>query len=133
MMTTAVRTIPRYNCEKTRRQSQDKQKGYRAGFRHATIQRWRLCLVCVRAHVCFSHIIARRVVLCGCLDGVSQEAEDGTDPQQDREATEQLAAKLNPLGGRGGRGEGIGSISKQKLCCPGVGQALATIKETIFI
>lgn len=62
--------------------------------------------------VCVSHIIACRVVLCGCLDGVRQEAEDGTDPEQDREATKQLAAKLNPLRGRGGRGESIGSISK---------------------
>lgn len=80
----------------------------------------------VSVRVC-SHIVACWVVLGGCLDGVSQEAEDGTDPQQDGEATKQLAAKLDPLRGRGRRGESIGTIPKQKLCCPSIGQAL---KET---
>lgn len=74
--------------------------------------------------MCVSHIIACRVILRGCLNGVSQEAEDCANPQQDREATEQLAAKLHPLRGCGGRGESIGTIPKQKLCCPGIGQAL---------
>lgn len=74
--------------------------------------------------MCVSHIVACWIVLSGCLDGVSQEAKDGTDPQQDGEATKQLAAKFNPLRGCWGWGESIGTIPKKKLSCPGIGQAL---------
>lgn len=74
--------------------------------------------------MCVSHIVACWIVLSGCLDGVSQEAKDGTDPQQDGEATKQLAAKLNPLRGCWGWGESIGTIPKKKLSCPGIGKAL---------
>lgn len=77
--------------------------------------------------VCVAHIVSSWFFLSGCLDGISQEAEDGADPQQDGESTKQLATKLDPLWGCGRRGEGIGAIPDQKLCCLGIGQAL---KET---
>ena len=80
--------------------------------------------VCVCVCVCIAHIISCRIFLSGCLDGVGQEAEDGTGPQQDGESTEQLATELDPLWGCGRRGEGIGAVPDQKLCCLGIGQAL---------
>lgn len=76
-----------------------------------------------------SHIVASRIVLSGCLDGVSQEAEDGTDPQQDGEATKQLATEFNPLRCCGRRGEGIWAIPEQNLCCLGIGQPLYETAE----
>lgn len=85
--------------------------------------RWALCeYVCVR--VCFAHIVSCRIVLSGCLDGVSQEAEDGANPQQDGESTKELAAEFDPLRGCGRRGEGIGAVPEQILCCLGIGEAL---------
>lgn len=87
--------------------------------------RWARCeYVCMCVCVRIAHIVSCRIVLSGCLDGVSQEAEDGADPQQDGESTKQLATELDPLGGCGRRGEGIGAIPDQKLGCLGIGQAL---------
>lgn len=71
-----------------------------------------------------SHVVIGWLVLCGCLDAVGQETEDGTGPEQDGEAAEQLTAELNPLWGGGGRGQGVGTISGQNLHSSGVGQAL---------
>jgi len=44
-----------------------------------------------------TYIIARRVLGRRRLNGVGEEAEDGADPQQNREATEHLLAELDPL------------------------------------
>lgn len=74
--------------------------------------------------VWIAHIVSCRIVLSGCLDGVGQKAEDGADPQQDGESTKQLATELDPLRGGGRRGESIGTIPDQKLCCLGIGQSL---------
>lgn len=43
-----------------------------------------------RIHVlqAVSHVVIGRLVLHGHLDAVGQEAEDGTDPEQDGEAAE---------------------------------------------
>lgn len=49
-----------------------------------------------------THIIPSGLVLCGGLDGVGQEAEDGADPQQNGEATKKLATELDPFWGGGG-------------------------------
>lgn len=69
------------------------------------INMYAVCLyMCVHVKQAVSHIVIGRLVLCGHLDGVGQEAEDGTDPEQDGEATEQLTAELDPLRGGGGRG-----------------------------
>lgn len=83
-------------------------------------------LVCVRGCrcVCSAHIISCRFVLSGSLDSVSQETEDGADPQQDGEATKQLATEFDPLRSCGRRGEGVGTIPEQELSCLGIGQAL---------
>lgn len=78
--------------------------------------------VCMRVFV--AHIVSCRIVLSGCLDGVGQEAEDGADPQQDGESTKQLATELDPLRGGGRRGESIGTVPDQELCCLGIGQSL---------
>lgn len=76
-----------------------------------------------------THVIASGLVLRGRLDGVGQEAEDGADPQQDGEAAEQLPTKLAPLWGGGGRGQGVGAVPDQVLCCLGVGQTLRGAEE----
>lgn len=86
-----------------------------------------LCKICVTNYACLlliAHIVARRFVLSGCLDGIGQKAEDGASPQQDGESTEQLAAELDPLRSGGRRGESIGTISDQKLGRLGIGQSL---------
>lgn len=74
--------------------------------------------------MCSAHIVSCRLVLSGCLDGIGQEAEDGAEPQQDGESTKQLATELDPFWGGGRRGESIGTIPDQKLCCLGIGQSL---------
>lgn len=71
-----------------------------------------------------SHIVIGCLVLCGHLDSVGQEAEDGTDPEQDGEAAEQLPAELDPLRGGGGRGQGVGTVPGQNLNSSGIGKAL---------
>lgn len=71
-----------------------------------------------------THVIPGGLVLCGSLDGVGQEAEDGTDPQQDGEAAEQLATELDPLWGGGGWSQGVGAVPGQVFCCLGIGQTL---------
>lgn len=51
------------------------------------------------------------------LDAIGQEAENGTNPQQEREATKQLFAEFGPLWGGVGRSQYIGSISNQDFFC----------------
>lgn len=86
-------------------------------------------MVCARTHAfsdlqAVSHIVIGCLVLRGHLDAVGQEAEDGTDPEQDGEATEELTAELDPLRGSGGRGQRVWTVSGQNLYSPGIGQAL---------
>lgn len=87
-----------------------------------------MCGVYLITHVhvlqAVSHIVIGRLVLCGHLDAVGQEAKDGTDPEQNGEAAEQLTAKLDPLGSGGGRREGVWTIAGQNLCRSGDGQSL---------
>lgn len=71
-----------------------------------------------------SHIVIGCLVLCGHLDAVGQEAEDGADPEQDGEAAKQLTAELDPLRGGGGRGQGVWTVPGQNLHSSGIGQAL---------
>lgn len=71
-----------------------------------------------------THIVPRWVVLGARLNAIGQEAEDGPDPQQDREAPEELAAELDPLGGGGWRRERIRPIPGQDLLGFAVGQTL---------
>lgn len=71
-----------------------------------------------------THVVPGGVVLGARLDAVGQEAEDGPDPQQDREAPEELAAELDPLGGGGRRRECIRPVPGQDLLGFAVGQTL---------
>jgi len=52
------------------------------------------------ANKCFTYIVPRRVLISRRLDGIRNEAEDGTDPQQQRKAAKQLYAKLHPFWSR---------------------------------
>lgn len=61
-------------------------------------------------HCADTHIVPSWIVLRPCLDSVSQEAENGADPQEDGETPKQLAAKLHPFRSGGRWGQGIGTI-----------------------
>lgn len=76
-----------------------------------------------------SHIVSSRLVLRGGLDGVGQEAEDGSDPQQDGEPSEELSAEFDPLWGGGGWGESIGTITSEVLRSLSIGQTLQGTRE----
>ncbi|KAG9328699.1 hypothetical protein JZ751_011426 [Albula glossodonta] len=59
------------------------------------------------------------MLILGChLDAVGQEAENGSNPEQDGEPTKQLAAKLHPLRGGGGRSQCVGPIPCQDFQGP---------------
>lgn len=76
-----------------------------------------------------SHVVSRRLVLRGGLDGVGQETEDGSDPQQDGEASEELSAEFDPLRGGGGWGESVGTITNEVLRRLSISQTLQGTKE----
>lgn len=76
-----------------------------------------------------SHIVSSRLVLRGGLDGVGQEAEDGSDPQQDGESSEELSAEFDPLRGGGGWGESVGTVPSEVLRRLGISQTLQGTRE----
>lgn len=154
MMTTAVSTIPRYNWRKTQRhcsayvhvgcaevlKSLGQSVIYVGNLESDVLKdvlmrcRWgpdanECVCVCVRVCARATHIVSCRFILSGRLDSVSQEAEDGADPEQDGEPPEQLATELDPLWSCGRRGEGVGTIPDQKLSCLGIGQALQEAQQ----
>jgi len=65
------------------------------------------------AYLSITYVVAGRVLGGAGLDGVGDEAEHGADPQQQREAAEQLLAELDPLGRRLGRTQLVGSVTSQ--------------------
>lgn len=71
-----------------------------------------------------AHIVVERVIFCGHLNTVGQEAEDGSDPQQNGEATKKLSAELDPFRRGGGRCECIQAVFGQHLRSSGTGKAL---------
>lgn len=71
-----------------------------------------------------THVVARGIVLSACLDAIGQEAQDGANPQQDREAPEELAAELDPLGGGRRWCECVRPVAGQDLLGFAVGQTL---------
>lgn len=76
-----------------------------------------------------SHIVSSRLVLRGGLDGIGQEAEDGSDPQQDGKPSEELSAEFDPLRGGGGRGESVGTITSEVLRRLSISQTLQGTRE----
>ncbi len=78
-----------------------------------------------------SHIVSGRLVLRGGLDGVGQEAEEGSGPQQDGESSEELSAEFDPLRGGGGRGESVGTVPNEVLCRLGISQTLHKGQESV--
>lgn len=71
-----------------------------------------------------SHIISGGLVLRRSLNGVGQEAEDGSDPQQDGEASKELSAEFDPFWGGGRWGESVGTITSEILRSFSVSQTL---------
>lgn len=78
-----------------------------------------------------AHIVIGRFIFHGSLDTIGQKAEDGTDPQKDREAPEKLATELDPLRGCWGWSEGVGSISSQNVLGSLVGEALREARKRV--
>ena len=66
-------------------------------------------------HTTKTHIVSKCVLIRGHLDGVSDEAEDGSNPQQNGETSKQLLAELNPLRCGLGRPKLIGAVTLQDL------------------
>lgn len=60
-------------------------------------------------------VVHVRVLDGGRLEAVGEEAEDGSDPEEGGEASEQVLAELDPLGGGLGRGEGVWSVQLEVL------------------
>lgn len=69
-------------------------------------------------------IVVGRLIAGTRLDGVGDEAQDGADPQQQREATEQIFTELDPFRGLFGRRQRIRAIALQVLLGFGVTQTL---------
>lgn len=61
----------------------------------------------------YMHIISSRLVFSGSLNGIGQEAENGSGPQQDGETSEQLTTEFNPFRCCGWWGQSIWPISRQ--------------------
>ena len=59
------------------------------------------------------YVVAGWIFGRGRLDRVGDEAEYGADPQQQREAAEQLLAELYPLRSRFRRTQLVGSVASQ--------------------
>jgi hypothetical protein len=73
-----------------------------------------------------AYIVIGWFVLHGSLDTVGQEAEDGSNPQQDGEAPKKLTTELDPLRGCGGWSESIGPIPSQNVLSPLVSETLGS-------
>lgn len=71
-----------------------------------------------------THVVSRGIILSARLDAIGQKAEDGSNPQQDGEAPEELAAELDPLRGGGRWRERVRPIPGQNLLGFAVGQTL---------
>ena len=56
-------------------------------------------------------VVVRRLLEGAGLDAVREEAEDGAEPEQQREPAEQVLAELDPLGRLGRRRQSVGAIS----------------------
>ena len=55
-------------------------------------------------------VVIRGLLEGAGLDAVGEEAEDGPEPEKQREASEQILTELDPLWGLGRRGEPVGAI-----------------------
>jgi len=77
-----------------------------------------------KAGACSSYIVARRVFRRRRLDRVGNKAQDGTEPQQQRETSEQQLAELDPLRDGLRRTELIESVSVENLTSALYRQAL---------
>ena len=71
-----------------------------------------------------SYVIIWRLLEGSRLNGVGDEAEDGTDPEQHREAVEEVLAELDPLGDLLGRRERVRAVPVQVLLGTRLGQTL---------
>ena len=55
-------------------------------------------------------IVIRRLLECAGLDAVGEEAEDGAQPEQQREPTEQILTELDPFRSLGRGGQSVGAV-----------------------
>lgn len=64
-----------------------------------------------------THVVFGRLLIEICLDAIGHKAENGTSPQEDGEATEQLFTEFDPFWNGRGWGKHIRSISNQDFLC----------------
>lgn len=87
-------------------------------------------VVIVPTMMLVTHIVARDIFKGGRLNSVSNEAENGTYPEKDREAPEKLFAELHPLWGRFGRRQFVPSVPLKDYPCPLRCQTLEEVKQS---
>lgn len=69
-------------------------------------------VVVEQTHIVFGSLLMKRH-----LDAISRKAENGTNPQENGEATKHLSTEFDPFWSGGGWRECIGSISIQDFLC----------------
>ncbi len=74
-------------------------------------------------------VVSTHVVIWGLLegtglDGVGHETEDGTDPQEEGETSEEVLAELDPFRDGGRRGQGVRAVTLEPELGLLVGQTL---------
>ncbi len=74
-----------------------------------------------------AHIVFERILAGGDVDTVGDEAENGADPEQHREAAEQILAELHPLGHFLRRTERVRTVPLHDLPRLLISQALTEI------
>jgi hypothetical protein len=60
-----------------------------------------------------THVISEYILLGTDFNGIGDEAEDSTDPEEHGEASEEVLAKFHPFGSRLGRRQSVGSVPLQ--------------------
>ena len=71
-----------------------------------------------------AYVVTRGILIGRGLDRVGHEAQNGANPQQDGESSEQLLAELDPLRGSFGWTQLVGTISLKYLFSPLWAQSL---------
>ncbi len=87
--TTVVSTIPKYNC---------------------TIQFSYLTHICAGDLIVYNYIVTQGIWIVSHFNSVSNVAENGTNPQEHRETTEELFAEFHPFRCGLWRREGVGAV-----------------------
>ena len=74
-----------------------------------------------------AYVVSEHIGRVADFDGVGDVAEDGSDPEEHREAAKKLFAEFDPFRRRFGRRQGVGSIPLQVGLGLSCGQSLPNV------